>query len=188
MCMLKASFSTLEIERELLCVSKDVGERERKMCSVMGLSFLLYKKSPEIRYFGGKSYTAARHTSQGSWPACYFCCRWPTGHPLWPAGQGAKWPTATKCSPRPLRDGLRDLSLPSGKEIEKTESGSQTETRYRRGFGSLEAGLTAATLRLLNEHNMQHHRALNQRRLSLEVGQKWGVYSCPSLTELGSHK
>ena len=31
----------------------------------------------------------------------------------------AKWPTATKCSLRTLRDGLRDLSLPSGKETEK---------------------------------------------------------------------
>ena len=73
-----------------------------------------------------------------------------------------KWPTATKCSLRTLRDGLRDLSLPSGKETEKTESGSQTETRHRRGFGSPEAGLTAATLKLLNEHIMQHHQALNQ--------------------------
>ncbi|GMP24245.1 hypothetical protein CsSME_00001577 [Camellia sinensis var. sinensis] len=72
-----------------------------------------------------------------------------------------KWPTATKCSPRPLRDGLRNLSLPSGKETEKTESGSQTEARHRRGFGNPEAGLTAATLRLLNERNMQHHQALN---------------------------
>ena len=73
----------------------------------------------------------------------------------------AKWPTATKCSPRPLRDGLRDLSLPSGKETEKTESGSQTEARHSIEFGSLEAGLAAATLRLLNKHNMQHHQALN---------------------------
>ncbi|GMP72708.1 hypothetical protein CsSME_00030639 [Camellia sinensis var. sinensis] len=74
----------------------------------------------------------------------------------------AKWPAATKCSPWPLRDGLQDLSLPSGKETEKTESGSQTETRHRRGFGSPEAGLTVATLKLLNEHNMQHHQALNR--------------------------
>ena len=73
-----------------------------------------------------------------------------------------KWPTATKCSPRPLRDGLRDLSLPSRKETEKTESGSQTETRHRKGFGSPEAGPTAATLKLLNEHIMQHHQALNR--------------------------
>ncbi|KAF5959932.1 hypothetical protein HYC85_001141 [Camellia sinensis] len=43
------------------------------------------------------------------------------------APKWAKWPMATKCSPRPLRDGLRDLSLPSGKETEKTEPGSQTE-------------------------------------------------------------
>ena len=78
------------------------------------------------------------------------------------APKWAKWPTATKCSPRPLRDGLRDLSLPSGKETEKTESGSQTEARHRRGFGNPEAGLTAATLRLLNEHDMQRHRALNR--------------------------
>ena len=73
-----------------------------------------------------------------------------------------KWPTATKCSLRTLRDGLRDLSLPSGKETEKIESGSQTEARHRRGFGNPEAGLTAATLKLLNEHNMQRHRALNR--------------------------
>ena len=39
-----------------------------------------------------------------------------TGHraPKW-----AKWPTATKCSLRTLRDGLQDLSLPLGKETEK---------------------------------------------------------------------
>ena len=73
-----------------------------------------------------------------------------------------KWPTATKCSLRTLRVGLRDLSLPLEKETEKIESGSQTETRHRRGFGSPEAGLTAATLKLLNEHIMQHHQALNQ--------------------------
>ncbi|KAF5956326.1 hypothetical protein HYC85_003551 [Camellia sinensis] len=76
----------------------------------------------------------------------------------------AKWPTTTKCSLRTLRDGLRDLSLPSGKETEKIESGSQTETRHRKGFGSPEAGLTAATLKLLNEHIMQHHQALNRRQ------------------------
>ena len=70
------------------------------------------------------------------------------------APKWAKWPVATKCSLRTLRDGLQDLSLPSGKETEKTESGSQTETRHRRGFGSPEAGLTAATLKLLNKHNM----------------------------------
>ena len=74
----------------------------------------------------------------------------------------AKWPAATKCSLRTLREGLQDLSLPSGKETEKTESGSQTETRHRKGFGSPEAGLTAATLKLLNEHIMQHHQALNR--------------------------
>ena len=73
-----------------------------------------------------------------------------------------KWPTATKCSLRTLRDGLRDLSLPSRKETEKIESGSQTEARYKRGFGSPEAGLTAATLKLLNKHIMQHHQVLNQ--------------------------
>ena len=78
------------------------------------------------------------------------------------APKGAKWPTAAKCSPRPLRDGLRDLSLSSGKETEKTESGSQPETGHRRGFGSPEAGLAAATLRLLNEHDMQRHRVLNR--------------------------
>ena len=78
------------------------------------------------------------------------------------APKWAKWPTTTKCSPRPLRDGLRDLSLPSGRETEKTESGSQTEARHRRGFGSPEVGLTAETLRLLNKHNMQHHRVLNR--------------------------
>ena len=72
----------------------------------------------------------------------------------------ANWPAATKCSPRPLRDGLRDLYLPTGKETEKTESGSQTETRHRRRFRSPEAVLTAATLKLLNEHIMQHHLAL----------------------------
>ena len=77
------------------------------------------------------------------------------------APKWAKWPTTTKRSLRPLRDGLRDLSLPSGKETEKTESGSQTAARHRRGFGNPEAGLTAATLRLLNKHNMQHHQALN---------------------------
>mgnify|MGYP003703308821 CR=1 FL=1 len=87
-----------------------------------------------------------------------------------------KWPTATKCSPRPLRDGLQDLSLPSGKEIEKTESGSQTETRHRRGFVSPEVGLAAATLRILNDHDMQYHQVLNCLSLSLKVGQKWGVY------------
>ena len=65
------------------------------------------------------------------------------------APKWAKWPMATKCSPRPLRDGLRDLSLPSGKKTEKTESGSQTEARHRREFGSPEAGRTTATLRLL---------------------------------------
>ena len=74
----------------------------------------------------------------------------------------AKWPTTTKCSLRTLRDGLRDLSLPSGKETKKIEPGSQTEAKYKRGFGSPEAGLTAATLKLLNEHIMQHHQALNQ--------------------------
>ena len=73
-----------------------------------------------------------------------------------------KWPTATKCSLRTLRDGLRDLSLPSGKETEKIEPGSQTETRHRRGFRNPEAGLTAATLKLLNKHIMQHHQALNR--------------------------
>ncbi|GMP32710.1 hypothetical protein CsSME_00006346 [Camellia sinensis var. sinensis] len=73
----------------------------------------------------------------------------------------SKWPAATKCSPRPLRDGLQDLFLPSGKETEKTESGSQTEARHRRGFGSPEAGLAARTLQLLNEHDMQNHRVLN---------------------------
>ena len=78
------------------------------------------------------------------------------------APKWAKWPTATKCSPRPLRDSLLDLSLPAGKKTEKTESGSQTEARHKREFGSPEAGRTAATLRLLNEHNMQHHRALNR--------------------------
>ncbi|GMP91510.1 hypothetical protein CsSME_00042184 [Camellia sinensis var. sinensis] len=77
------------------------------------------------------------------------------------APKWAKWPTATKCSPRPLRDGPQDLSLPSGKEIEKTESGSQIEARHRRGFGSPEVGLTAATLKLLNEHITQYHQALN---------------------------
>ncbi|KAF5932384.1 hypothetical protein HYC85_028555 [Camellia sinensis] len=70
------------------------------------------------------------------------------------APKWAKWPMATKCSPRPLRDGLQDLSLPSGKETEKTESGSQTEARHRRGFESPEARLTAATLKLLNDYNM----------------------------------
>ena len=35
---------------------------------------------------------------------------------------------------------------------------------------------------------MQHHRALNRCRLSLKVGRKWGVYSCPSLTELESQE
>ena len=78
------------------------------------------------------------------------------------APKWAKWPTTIKCSPRPLRDGLQDLSLPSGKETEKTEPGSQTETRHRRGFVSPEAGLTAATLKLLNEHIMYHHHALNR--------------------------
>lgn len=78
------------------------------------------------------------------------------------APKWAKWPMAMKCSPRPLRDSLQDHSLPSGKKTEKTEFGSQTEARHKRGFGSLEAGRTAATLRLLNEHNMQHHRALNR--------------------------
>ena len=73
----------------------------------------------------------------------------------------AKWPTATKCSLRTMRVGLRDLSLPSGKETKKTESGSQTETRHRRGFGNLEAGLAAKTLKLLNEHIMQYHQVLN---------------------------
>ena len=73
-----------------------------------------------------------------------------------------KWPTATKCSPRALRDSLRDLSLPSGKETKKTEPGSQTEAKHKRGFGSTEAGLTAATLELLNEHITQHHQALSQ--------------------------
>mgnify|MGYP003703453353 CR=1 FL=1 len=73
-----------------------------------------------------------------------------------------KWPAATNCSPRPLRDGLRDLSLPSGKEAKKTEPGSQIEAKYKRGFGSPEAGLTAVTLKLLNKHIMQHHQALNQ--------------------------
>ena len=48
------------------------------------------------------------------------------------APKWAKWPTATKCSPRPLRDGLRDLSLPSGKETEKTEPGSQIEAKHER--------------------------------------------------------
>ena len=78
------------------------------------------------------------------------------------APKWAKWPTASKCSLRTLRDGLRGLSLPSGKETEKTESGSQTEARHSREFGSPEAGLAAATLRLLNEHDMQRHRALNR--------------------------
>ena len=73
-----------------------------------------------------------------------------------------KWPTATKCSLRALSDSLRDFSLPSGKETEKAESGSQTETRHRKGFGSPEAGLTAATLKLLHAHIMQHHRALHR--------------------------
>ena len=75
-----------------------------------------------------------------------------------------KWekrPTATKCSLQTLRDGLQDLFLPSGKETEKTESGSQIETRHRKGFGSPEAGLTAVTLKLLNKYIMQHHHALN---------------------------
>ena len=40
-----------------------------------------------------------------------------------------KWPTATKCSLRTLRDGLRDLSLPLGKETEKTVSGSQNRDK-----------------------------------------------------------
>ncbi|GMP47121.1 hypothetical protein CsSME_00015028 [Camellia sinensis var. sinensis] len=48
------------------------------------------------------------------------------------APEWEKWPKATKCSPRPLRDGLRDLSLPSGKEIEKIEPGSQTEAKHKR--------------------------------------------------------
>ena len=73
-----------------------------------------------------------------------------------------KWPTATKCSLRTLRDSLRDLSLPSGKETEKTEPSSQTEAKYKRGFGSPEAGLTAVTLKLLNKHIMQHHQARNR--------------------------
>ena len=73
----------------------------------------------------------------------------------------AKWPTTIEGSLRPLRDDLPDLSLPSGKETEKTVSGSQTEARHRRGFENPEAGLTAATLKLLNEHIMQHHQALN---------------------------
>ena len=75
-----------------------------------------------------------------------------------------KWPTATKCSLRTLRDGLRDFSLPSRKEREETESGSQTETRHRKGFGSPEAGLTAVTLKLLNEHVMQN-QILNHKSL-----------------------
>ena len=77
--------------------------------------------------------------------------------PIW-----EKWPMATKCSLRTLRDGLRELSLPSGKEIEKIEPGSLTEAKHKRGFGSPEAGLTAATQRHLNAHDMQHHRALKR--------------------------
>ncbi|GMP24272.1 hypothetical protein CsSME_00001597 [Camellia sinensis var. sinensis] len=65
-----------------------------------------------------------------------------------------KWPIATKCSPRPLRDGLQDLSLPSRKRTEKTEPGSQIEAKHKRGFGSPEAGLTTVTLKLLNKHIM----------------------------------
>ena len=76
--------------------------------------------------------------------------------------QWAKRPTATKCSLRTLRDGLQDLSLPLVKETEKTESGSQTETRHRKGFGSPEAGLTAAALKLLNKHIKQHHQVLHR--------------------------
>ena len=35
--------------------------------------------------------------------------------------------------------------------------------------------------------NMDNHRVFKQWRLGLEAGQKWGVYSCPSFTELESH-
>ena len=34
---------------------------------------------------------------------------------------------------------------------------------------------------------MGNHRVFKRWRPSLEAGQKWGVYSCPSLTELESH-
>ena len=34
---------------------------------------------------------------------------------------------------------------------------------------------------------MDDHRVFKRWRPSLEDGQKWGVYSCPSLTELESH-
>ncbi|KAF5950517.1 hypothetical protein HYC85_012510 [Camellia sinensis] len=72
------------------------------------------------------------------------------GAPKW-----EKWPTATKCSPRPLRDGLRDLSLPSGKEIEKTEPGSQTEARHRRGFGNPEDALAISEWKLAMVEEMK---------------------------------
>ena len=46
-------------------------------------------------------------------------------------------------------------------KTEKTEPGSQTEAKHKRGFGSPEATLTAATLKLLNKHIMQYHQVLN---------------------------
>ena len=36
--------------------------------------------------------------------------------------------------------------------------------------------------------NKDDHRAFKRWRPSLEDGQKWGVYSCPSLTELESQE
>ena len=72
-----------------------------------------------------------------------------------------KWPTATKCSPQPLRDDLRDLSLPSGRENQRKPSLVRKPRQDTKEPGSPEARLAAETLKLLNEHNMQYHQALN---------------------------
>ena len=63
-----------------------------------------------------------------------------------------KWPTATKCSPRPLRDGLRDLSLPSGRE--NRENGAWFANRGK-------AQKSPEVWRQGSQPRLQNHRALN---------------------------
>ena len=90
-----------------------------------------------------------------------------------------------KTWPVMCRDGHQATPWPSkGKHKCLVENQTQN-SRVERSWGKARS----RDLRKLKTNtNKDDHRVFKRWRPGLEDGQKWGVYSCPSLTELESHK
>ena len=110
--------------------------------------------------------------------------RVPTGHHQWlVATKQGQWPHAKAGE---VWGWPTSHSLPSEAKTNKFLVHNQAQNRQvKRSWGEAR---DRHLRELRTNTNMDDHRVFRRWRSSLEDGQKWGVYSCPSLTELKSHK